>query len=81
LQGGEAAAPVDLVRIARAKDAAVDTRSLTVLQDALHQPGADPASSMRLIDEHVTDPGEGGPVRDNTREGCLELSGKHRVRA
>ena len=51
-----------------------------VLDDAIHQPGAQPPPSVLLIDEHVADPRERGPVGDHASEGRLLIPGVNGVR-
>lgn len=81
LQGGEPAALVDLVRVPRGENKSLYAVDRKVLDDARHQPGTQPPTAVMLVDEHVTDPGEGGPVGDNTRESRLLVLSVDGVRA
>lgn len=80
LDGDEPAATVDLMSIPGGKKETLYAENRKVLNDALHQPGAQPPSSMMLINEHLTNPCEGGIVSDNTREGRLLILGVYGVR-
>src|SRR5450756_3160177 len=79
LHGGEAAAPVDLVRIPGGEKETCYTVGRKILNDALYQPSIQPSSAVWLSDENVTDPGKRGRVGDNAREGRLLFLGVHGV--
>ncbi len=67
--------------IVSAENHPVQTLDPQIVEDALHQPGTQPTPAVMLIDEHVTEPGEGGAVGDNTGEGRLLLPSVYAVRA
>ena len=80
LDGDEPAATVDLMSIPGGKKETLYSEDRKVLNDALHQPGAQPPSAVMRFNEHVTNPSEGGLVSDNTREGRLLILEVHGVR-
>jgi hypothetical protein len=80
LHGDEPAATIDLVSIPGGEMETLYAKDLKVLNNALNQPSAQPSTAVIPINEYVADPGESGPVCDNTREGRLLLPVVHGVR-